>query len=315
MSRKIVTVTGGSGFVGQILRRGLRARGYEVRVFDRYRSPLVTFLNRRYLGTVNNSVGQRIARRLRCAQRRLDSVLRERGLIGPTRDDILDMRCRLIARFKGSYAVIHLAGIAHPLAPGSIDDDFRRINYDGSVNAFEAASVAGAQKFLFASSAQVYKINRPVRIDQFPILETNYLPGMAEGQSMYGFLKAEFERYLATACPKGNTQGIALRLEYPGFCSNTPGNFYISTSVENLQAGVIAALEAPESFSFEAFNLADHHVDPAIIDVQAFLQRFWRDVPNHTHGNDCLLSTDKAQRLLGYRPTMRGTYYNASIIQ
>jgi len=28
-----------------------------------------------------------------------------------------------------------------------------------------------------------------------------------------------------------------------------------------------------------------------------------------------LLSTDKAQRLLGYRPTMRGTYYNASIIQ
>src|SRR5437667_12215030 len=69
MSRKIVTVTGGSGFVGQILRRGLRARGYEVRVFDRYRSLLVTFLNRRYLGTVNNSVGQRIARRVRCAQR------------------------------------------------------------------------------------------------------------------------------------------------------------------------------------------------------------------------------------------------------
>ena len=53
MSGKVVTVTGGSGFVGQSVVRGLRDRGYEVRVFDRLRGPLATVLRRRYLGTAN----------------------------------------------------------------------------------------------------------------------------------------------------------------------------------------------------------------------------------------------------------------------
>jgi hypothetical protein len=31
-------------------------------------------------------------------------------------------------------------------------------------------------------------------------------------------------------------------------------------------------------------------------------------VPNHTTGNECLLSTEKAQRMLGYRPIAGGHY-------
>ena len=38
MTARSVTITGGSGFVGQLLRRGLRARGYRVHVFDRLRA-------------------------------------------------------------------------------------------------------------------------------------------------------------------------------------------------------------------------------------------------------------------------------------
>ena len=67
--------------------------------------------------------------------------------------------------------------------------------------------------FVFASSAQVYKINDPVRLDRLPIPESNYLPLPAEGQSVYGFLKAAVERYLAGACQTGSTQAISLRLE------------------------------------------------------------------------------------------------------
>lgn len=37
MSDRVVTITGGSGFVGQMLQVGLRQRGYEVRVFDQFR--------------------------------------------------------------------------------------------------------------------------------------------------------------------------------------------------------------------------------------------------------------------------------------
>jgi nucleoside-diphosphate-sugar epimerase len=198
--------------------------------------------------------------------------------------------------------------------PGAGEEDYRRINYDGAVNVFEAARDAGVPRFIFASSAQVYRINSPVRIDQFPILESNYLPTLAEGQSVYGLLKAEFERYLARACVTGGTQAVALRLECPGVRSNTAGNFYVSTSIENTVAAFASALEAELSTGFEACNVADGHIDPGIVDVQAFLQTHWPTVPNHTHGNEGLLSIDQARRLLGYAPIRGRTYYPLSLI-
>ncbi len=44
MPAKTVTVTGGSGFVGQLLRRGLKKRGYRILVFDKARGVLVDLL-------------------------------------------------------------------------------------------------------------------------------------------------------------------------------------------------------------------------------------------------------------------------------
>ena len=136
---------------------------------------------------------------------------------------------------------------------------------------------------MFASSAQVYRIHDPVQVDQFPILETNYLPALADGQTLYGHLKAEFERYLADACPQAATQGVALRLEYPGVRPTTANNFYVCSSLENLAAGFACALEAPDSFAFEAFNLADADVDPGVGDVQAAIRDRFPGVPNLTH--------------------------------
>ena len=128
--------------------------------------------------------------------------------------------------------------------PGAEPDDYRRINYDGAANVFAAAQEAGVRKFIFASSAQVYGINDPVRIDQFPILESNYLPTPEDGQSDYGALKVEFERHLAEAAPRGETQAVALRLECPGVLSDSPVNLYTSTSIENTVAGFARAIEA-----------------------------------------------------------------------
>ena len=225
-----------------------------------------------------------------------------------TDDDILGSREHLIERFSGSFAVIHLAGIPHPHWRGATDQDFVRLNYEGAVNVFEAAREAGARVFVFASSAQVYKINDPVRLEQFPVLESNYLPLPAEGQTIYGFLKAAFERYLAGACTSGATQAVSLRLESPGGRSRMPWNLYVSTSVENLIGGVESALEAPGWLAFDAFNLADAEVDSRIVDIQRFVSDRWPYVPNHTAGNECLLSTEKARRVLGYRPVSGGHY-------
>lgn len=231
-----------------------------------------------------------------------------------TGDHFLDERFRLVEAFRGSRAVVHLAGIPHPFAPGTCAEDFRRINYDGAINVFEAAKAAGVRKFIFASSAQVYRINAPPRIEQFPILETNHLPGLDEGQTAYGFLKAEVERYLAGACADGSIQAISLRLEFPGFRSTQPSNFYVSTSVENLVNGFVAALRARDDFAAEAFNLADAQVDRSVVDIQAFLREHWPDTPNFTRGNESLLSTEKARRLLGYAPRPGGSYFRPEIL-
>lgn len=314
MSGKTVTITGGNGFVGRILQSGLRRHDYRVVVFDQMRGPLIDLLRRRYLGTCTARIPAVSARTLRRVLRSIEQNLIRAGAIRRSSDNILDLRTRLTDRFRGSYAVIHLAGLPHPAVPGASAADYRRINYEASINVFEAAREAGVPRFIFASSAQVYRINRPVRIDQFPILETNYCPTLADGQSMYGFLKREVERYLEDRCAGGGIQAVSLRLEFPGVRSRFPWNLYISTSIENTVAGFTAALEAEPSSGFDVFNLADHLVDERIVMIQEFLKRQWPHVPNHVEGNECLLSTEKARRLLGYNPRPGGTYFSFSVM-
>ena len=313
MSRT-VTITGGSGFLGQILRRGLAAEGWRVDVYDRFRGPLVDLLRRRHMAGATSPYARRAARMIRVAQSRTEPALVRARVIRTREDDILAPRDQLAARFVGSDAVIHMAGIPHPYWPGASQEDFVRLNYNASVNVFEAAREAGVPTFVFVSSAQVYGISSPVRLEQLPILESNYLPLPAEGQSTYGFLKAAFERYLAGACVSGSTQAVALRLEFPGFRSTEPWNLYVSTSVENLLAGFSCAVQPPGDLGFGAFNLVDGEVDPAIVDIQSYVRERWPYVPNHTTGNQCLLSTEKAQRILGYRPLPNGRYIDASLV-
>ena len=175
MSRTL-TITGGSGFVGQLLRRGLAAEGWRVDVFDRFRGPLVDLLRHRYLASATAPYARRAAGAIRGLQRHTEPVLERAGVVRPREDDILGDRDLLGARFSGSHAVIRLAGIPHPYWPGASQEDFMRLNYDAALNVYEAARDAGVPMFVFGSSAQVYRINNPVRLDQFPILESSYLP-------------------------------------------------------------------------------------------------------------------------------------------
>jgi len=283
-------------------------------VFDRLRSPWIDLLRGRPLGTCTGVFPRALAVLARRAARVTEQALVRTGALRPTADHILDLRSRLVERFRGSDAVIHLAALPHPNVPGATESDFRRINYDGAVNVFEAAREAGVRKFLFASSGQVYGINKPVRIDQFPILETNHCPTLAEGQNMYGFLKGEFERYLEQQCSGSGIQAVSLRLEFPGVRSRFPWNLYISTSIENTVAGFLRALETDLSTGHDVFNLADRYVDKKVVDIQTFLRENWPEVPNRTAGNECLLGTEKARSLLGYDPKPHGTYYSISVM-
>jgi nucleoside-diphosphate-sugar epimerase len=308
-----VTIIGGSGYVGQLLRRGLGARGFTVDVFDPVQGPVVTLLRRRWFAGAPASPLGRVAR---AAQRWAEPRLISAGVIRRGSDDMLADRELIARRLAGSRAVIHLAGIPHPHWPGATDETFVRLNYDAAINVFEAARDAGVPTFVFASSAQVYAINDPVRLNQLPIRESNHLPLPAEGQTTYGFLKGAFERYLDGACSAGSgTQAVALRLECPGFRGPGAANLYVSTSVENTIDGFARALRPPDDLRYDVFNLADADVDPAIVDIRAFVRRRWAYVPTDLRGpNPCLLSVEKAQRVLGYRPITNGRYIDAGLV-
>ena len=142
MSRT-VTITGGSGFLGQLLRRSLAAEGWRVDVYDRFRGPLVDLMRRRYLASATSSSARRAARAIRTVQSRTEPALIRARVVRPRDDDILAPRDHLAARFAGRDAVIHLAGIPHPHWPGASENDFVRMNYDAAVNVFEAARDAG----------------------------------------------------------------------------------------------------------------------------------------------------------------------------
>ncbi len=306
-----VTVIGGSGYVGQLLRRGLSARGFTVDVFDPLRGPIVDVLRRRWFAGPPASVAGRTAR---AAQRWAEPKLLGAGVIRRGSDDMLADREVIARRLTGSRAVIHLAGIPHPHWPGATEETFVALNYDAAVNVFEATRAAAVPTFVFASSAQVYAINNPVRLDHLPIRESNYLPLPSEGQTIYGFLKGAFERYLDGACMTGPTQAVALRLECPGFLTPGAANLFVSTSVENTIDGFARACTPPGDLRYDVFNLADADVDPAVADIGAFVRRRWAYVPAEIRGNPCLLSVEKAQRVLGYRPVTGGRYIDPDLV-
>ena len=91
-------------------------------------------------------------------------------------------------------------------------------------------------------------------------------------------------------------------------------NFYISTSIENTNAGFACALDANPAHGFDVFHLADRTVDERIVNIQEFLRKKYPHVPNYTTGNECLLSTEKARALLGYNPREGGTYYTLPVV-
>ena len=297
-----------------MLRHGLGARGYKIRVFDQFRGPMVALLRHPFLATSSSRLLLKVARRGKKVMRRVERALIGAGIVRPGLDNIFDLRSHLVDRFRGSDVVIHLAGLPHEHVKGAMAADFHRINYEGSINVFEAAREAGIPQFIFASSAQVYKINKPVRLDQFPILESNHCPTLEEGQSLYGWLKFQFEQYLAQACRDGRAQSIALRLEMPGMRSHSCENFYISTSIENLVSGVSSALASELDSGFEAFNLADAVVDEQVVNIQRFILEKWPHVKNRTVGNQCLLSIEKARKLLNYKPRPGGRYRDFSVV-
>ena len=97
------------------------------------------------------------------------------------------------------------------------DDDYWKINLEGTKVVFEATAKVGIKKFIYLSTGCVYGFWGGHTVpDQFPIIEDNYKPSLDEGLTVYGATKIASEDFLRENSKSSNIKSIALRTEGPG---------------------------------------------------------------------------------------------------
>ena len=198
--------------------------------------------------------------------------------------------------------------------------DYLGTNYYGSLNVFHAAAKAGVKKMIFASSGCVYGAWKGhIKPDSLPLTEENYKPVLnVDNQTYYGHLKIQVEDYLRENAKKFGMHCVSLRLEMPGVktAAEKHVNLFAQTSIENVCQMFQLALSVDLDSFFEEFNVNDDCIPENFvkegamqqINIQEEISKRWNHVPNHTKGNECLWSTEKAKKLLGYKPVNNGSY-------
>ena len=114
MPQPLIALTGGTGFIGRYLVRGLSQRGYRLRVLLRRPSVLPP----------------------ECAGAVVGDLARPQNMV---------------AALAGADAVIHSAGVAHGMS-GLPEDDHRALNTQATIGLARAAQRAGIRRFVFLSS-------------------------------------------------------------------------------------------------------------------------------------------------------------------
>jgi UDP-glucose 4-epimerase len=191
-------VTGGGGFIGSHLVDSLAARGDDVLVLDDFSS-----------GKRENLAGAL-----------------EAGA-GVTELDVADAQAMFdaIGTFQ-PQSLFHLAAqidVRRSMADPGFD---ARLNVTGTVNALEAATRAGASKFVFTSTGGAIYGEGAERADELPFAET----ARCEPFSIYGQSKLAAEGYIDLYARTRGLPATTLRL----------GNVYGPRQDPATEAGVVA---------------------------------------------------------------------------
>jgi UDP-glucose 4-epimerase len=191
-------VTGGAGFIGSHLVDALAARGDEVLVLDDFSS-----------GKEENLSGALQAG------------------VAVTEIDVADAPAMLAAVEGFSpESVFHLAAQIDVRRSMSDPPFDARLNVVGTVNALEAATRAGASKFVFTSTGGAIYGEGAERTDELPFAET----ARCEPFSVYGQSKLAAEGYVGFYARARGLPATALRL----------GNVYGPRQDPATEAGVVA---------------------------------------------------------------------------
>jgi len=286
-----VLITGGAGFIGSHLVRGLSDRGLSVRVLDNLST-----------GSKTNLTGLAIEF--------IEGDIRDAAIVQESVKDV--------------DTVFHLA--AYISVPGSMEDPLTcyETNLNGSLNVLMQASQAGVGRVVLASSAAVYgESDSPVAENHPP---NPFSPYAASKLAMEQAAKLYSQSFsLETVCLRFfNAYG-------PRQSPDSPYAAAIPKFIQVLLAGEPATIHGDgrqtrdfvyvkdiveamllaadgDSIDDRVFNIAGGNSVP-INDLVEILQRFFPETPDPVFGpprqGDLLFSEadiSLAERALGYRP-------------
>ncbi len=163
-----VLVTGAAGFIGSHLCPALVDAGWDVAAFEEPRAAGATGVPRAFAGDVATGAG-------------------------------------LDAAASGADAAVHLAARNHVLRETAADPlaEYRRVNVQGTRNAFLAASRAGARTFVHLSSVKAMRDESAEVLDE----DSACAPG-----TPYGISKRESEDVLRELAARGGMRVVVVRL-------------------------------------------------------------------------------------------------------
>ena len=272
-----VLVTGGSGAVGRYVVEELLQHGYQVGVLD---------------------------------------------LVAPGRTepafhsvDIRDLDA-VTRTMEGYDAVVHVAGIAHPL-----NDPAKRVfdvNVNGTFNALQAAAEHAIGRFVMTSSESTLGFAFATH-EMAPLYAPVDELHPNRPQDPYGLSKVVCEQMCQSYSARYGMQTVCLRAPWIWLPEDAQRDFYRSLVrdharwYKNLWAFVDArdvamahrlALETPRIKTHDAFFITAQH-NWTRQDSRTLLERHYAGVPVSAEGLEgaqSLISHAKATRELGYRP-------------
>lgn len=298
-----ILITGGAGFVGSHIVEALLARGDEVVVLDDFNDYYAPAVKERNLAAVRDQPGLRLVR-----------------------GDIADEAA--IAQAFGAcpiHAVVHLAARAG-VRPSLRDPIlYERVNVQGTLLLLEAARQAEVGRFIFASSSSVYGESATVPFSESDPADRPISPYAATKRAGELLCHTYFHLYgLPVACMRlftvyGPRQRPDLAIHAfarniwagePIFAFGDGASARDYTFVTDIVDGFLAALNHPQPFAYEIFNLGNSRpvqLKTLIHLIENALGRtaIVEQAPEQP-GDVPLTYADisKSKRLLGYQPSV-----------
>ncbi len=297
----LYTVTGGAGFIGSHLVEELLRRGHPVRIADDF------------------STGKRA---------NIDAAVRLAGggAVEVVEGDLADLTIARAA-VDGAEVVLHQAAI--PSVPRSVKDPIssNRANIDGTLNVLVASRDAGVRRLVFAGSSSEYgdTPTLPKHEDMPPDPLSPYALQKLVGEQylkqftrLYG-LETVSIRYFNVFGPRqdpGSPYSGVISLFIKWLLEGTQPAIHGDgeqtrdfTYVANVVDGVLRAADAP-GVSGESINVATAgriSLNQLLSTLQNIIGTDLAPIygpPREGDVRDSQASIDKAERLLGYRPTV-----------